>query len=399
MVPGLFAASLGVFAALAYMQSLAKLSMRNDHDVVGALGASLISRRPQLIAFGTRTTPSSPASAAAAGAGELAEITWACLYMATPGVVCVAIILSADGLAHAEDWVTAGMLVLLPPIVTGAIRAGTIAADGALGNARRLVAGCFATVVGAAAGLACVTLATGLFHGVNASVCSQFWSCWLPICCGLAAAYAWIDAGVPCATGSAADGQRLAVCAAVVGVFLVGGAWPFVRASSDRFTIGKLITSLDVAQLAKDKPTQIEIPQDALPARNRINLSSSDRWNLKVNIRPPPSGQESGAYLWRASAVPPLQPVESGSMHEMAGKGGTQPDFLRARCQPLAARLTRPRRLPRRLLGPPARAAIAARRRRRTVSRVERSEAVGLPGGCGTHHPPRHPVTFSGPVF
>ncbi|MBL8392320.1 MAG: hypothetical protein JNN21_10665 [Candidatus Accumulibacter sp.] len=322
MVPGLFAALLGVFAALAYMQSLAKISMRSEHDLVGALGASLMFFVGPLIAFGTRrTTPYRLHPHR--GSGALAEIAWACLYMAIPGVVCVAIILSADGLAHPDSWVTAGLLVLLPPIVTGAIRAGTIAADGALGNARRLIAGCFAGFVGAAAGLVCVTLATGLFHGVSASVCSQFWSCWLPICCGLAAAYAWIDAGVPCAAGAAADGQRLTICAAVVGVFLVGGALPFVRASGDGFTVGKPIAKLEVAQLNKDEPTTIAIPLDSLPARIELNLSSSDRWNLKVDIDPPPPDKEPCAYLWSTSAVPPLQPVESGSMHEMAGKGSS----------------------------------------------------------------------------
>ncbi|TLD45178.1 MAG: hypothetical protein FAZ92_02555 [Accumulibacter sp.] len=322
MVPGLFTALVGVLAAQAYMQFLAEISMRSEPDVVGPLAASLLFIAGPLIAFGTwRTTPYRLHPRR--GSGALAEIAWACLHTAAPGVVCVAAILLDDSrgaLADAEDWVIAGMLLLLPPIVAGAIRAGTVAADGALGNVRRLVGGGFASIVGAAAGLVCVTLATGLFHGVSASVCSQLWIWWLPICVGLAGAYAWIDARVPCAPGAVADGQRLTICACVVGVFLVGAAMPVVRAGSGTFGLDTPLASLDVTTL-ETRPASI--PLRSLPARIELKLSSSDRWNLIVDIEPPPPADESGAYLWRARARPPLQRVAPGSIHEIDGKGNS----------------------------------------------------------------------------
>ncbi|MEF8755126.1 MAG: HEAT repeat domain-containing protein [Accumulibacter sp.] len=320
MVPGLFTALLGVLAALAYLQWLAEISLRSEHDVVGPLVASLLFIAGPLIAFGTwRTTPSRLHPRRSSGA--LAEIAWACLHTAAPGIICVAAILldnARGALADPEDWVIAGMLLLLPPIAAGAIRAGTIAADGALGSCRRLVGGCFASIVGAAAGLVCVTLATGLFHGISGSVCSQVWIWWLPICFGLAGAYAWIDARVPCAREAAADGQRLTICAGILALFLVGALMPVLRASGAIRGLAEPLASVDVAAL-ETKPATI--PLHSLPARIELKLASSDRWNLIVDIDPPSPAGESGAYLWRARNRPPLQQVAPGSIHEIGGRG------------------------------------------------------------------------------
>jgi len=320
MVPGLFTALLGVLAAHAYMQWLAEISMRSKHDVVGPLAASLLFIAGPLIAFGTwRTTPYRLHPRR--GSGALAEIAWACLHTAAPGVVCVAAILLEDSkgaLSDPEDGVIAGMLLLLPPIVAGAIRAGTVAADGALGNVRRLVGGGFASLVGAAAGLVCVTLATSLFHGVSASVCSQIWIWWLPICFGLAGAYAWIDARVPCAAEATVDSQRLTICAAVLGVVFVGAAIPILRASGDSFGPGTPVASVDIAAL-ETRAANILLP--SLPARIDIDLRSGGSWNLIIDIEPPPPAGESGAYLWRAGSRPGLQRLTPGAIHEISGKG------------------------------------------------------------------------------
>ena len=136
IVPGLVTALIGVLGAFAYLQWLAEVSMRSEHDVAGPLVASLLFIAGPLIAFGTwRTTPYRLHPRRDSGA--LAEIAWACLLTAAPGFVCVAAILIEDSrgaLSDPEDWLIAGMLLLLPPIVAGAIRAGTVAADGALGN-------------------------------------------------------------------------------------------------------------------------------------------------------------------------------------------------------------------------------------------------------------------------
>ncbi|MCM8611420.1 hypothetical protein [Accumulibacter sp.] len=317
MVPGLFTALLGVLAALAYMQWLAEISLRSEHDVVGPLVASLLFIAGPLIAFGTwRTTPYRLHPRR--GSGALAEIAWAGLHTAAPGVVCVAAILLEDSrgaLADPEDWVIAGMLLLLPPIVAAAIRAGTVVADGALGSCRRLVGGSFASIVGAAAGLVCVTLATSLFHGISSSVCSQVWIWWLPICFGLAGAYAWIDARVPAAPGAAADSQRLTISAVVLGVFLVGALIPVVRASGGILGLATPLASLDVAALETRPAT---IPLRSLPARIDLRLRGGERWNLIVDIEPPPA-EESGVYLWRARTRLPLQQVAAGSIHEIGG--------------------------------------------------------------------------------
>ena len=317
MVPGLFATALGAVAAHFYLQSLADKSMRSDHDLGGALLLSLLFFAGPLIAFGTwRTTPYRLHSRG--GSGALAEIAWACLWTTVPGAACVAVILSAGPDTAPTDWFIAGMLSLLPPVVAGAIRAGTLAADGALGSVRRLVGGGFASVVGAAAGLVCVTLAAGLLHAISGGFSSVFWICWLPICCGLAAAYAAIDARIPCATGAAADSQRLTICTVVVAVFLAGSALPLVRASGDRSSFGQAIANLDVATL-ENEPATIDLPVDSLPARIEVNLRSPDRWNLTVDIEPTPPEKESGAYLWRANARPLLQYVAPGSTHELEG--------------------------------------------------------------------------------
>ena len=322
IVPGLVTALIGVLGAFAYLQWLAEVSMRSEHDVAGPLVASLLFIAGPLIAFGTwRTTPYRLHPRRDSGA--LAEIAWACLLTAAPGFVCVAAILIEDSrgaLSDPEDWLIAGMLLLLPPIVAGAIRAGTVAADGALGNVRRLVGGGFASVVGAAAGLGCVTLATSLFHGVSASVCSQVWVWWLPICCGLAGAYAWIDARVPCAEGAVADSQRLTICAVVLGVFFLGAAMPILRASGSTLGLGTPIASVDVAAL-ETRPTTI--PLGSLPARIDLTLRSSGRWNLIIDIEPPPPTGESGAYLWRSSARLRLQQLTPGAIHEIDGQGNS----------------------------------------------------------------------------
>lgn len=316
VLPGLFAAFLGVLAALAYMQVLTELSMRSDHDVFGALGASWLFIVGPLISFGTWRTTAYRLHPRR-GPGAMAEIAWACLYSAAPGVVCIAILLAgSNALSSLEGWVTAGMLFLLPPLVAGAIRAGTVAADGVLFRFRPMVGGCFAGLVGAAAGLVCVTLATGAFHGIRASLCSQIWICWFPICFGLAGAYAWIDARVPYPAAATIDGQRMAICALVLGVFFGGAVMPFLRATNGPLA---LITPVDIVEVAALETKPARIPLKSLPAR--IDLKTTGRWNLIVEVEPPPANEEAGAYLWRSSARPLLQKLTIGKMQEIDGKG------------------------------------------------------------------------------
>jgi murein DD-endopeptidase MepM/ murein hydrolase activator NlpD len=120
----------------------------------------------------------------------------------------------------------------------------------------------------------------------------------------------------------------------------------------------------------------IDIPVDSLPARIEINHRGRDRWNLTVDIEPTPPERESGAYLWRANARPLLQYVAPGSTHEMEGSSSASLLLFERNI-----RLTRARRLPRHLEGSPARATIAARRRRRSTSPAAGGETVSRTGG------------------